>query len=85
MTASRTYLIFGDIEGELDTLRVECTKCVRKDRYSVPKPAAFLRGARHRLADSSLRLNPRAGCRFGLERTGERMLGTAQRRADEKT
>jgi hypothetical protein len=42
-------------------------------------------GARHRLSDSSLRLNPRAGCRFGLERTGERMLGTAQRHADEKT
>src|SRR5215831_18483821 len=47
-------------------------------------PAAFLR-ARHRLADSGLRLEPRAGCRFGLERTGERMLGAAQRHADEKT
>ena len=31
----RTYLIFGDIEGKLDTLRVECTKCARKGRYSV--------------------------------------------------
>ena len=30
----RTYLIFGDIEGKLDVLRVECTKCARKGRYS---------------------------------------------------
>jgi hypothetical protein len=22
----RTYLVFGDIEGKLDVLRVECTK-----------------------------------------------------------
>jgi hypothetical protein len=29
------YLIFGDIQGKLDTLRVECTKCARKGRYSV--------------------------------------------------
>jgi hypothetical protein len=33
----RTYLVFGDIEGKLDTLRVECTKCPRKGRYSVRK------------------------------------------------
>ena len=32
---TRTYLIFGDIEGKLDVLRVECTKCARKGRYSV--------------------------------------------------
>jgi hypothetical protein len=25
----RNYLIFGDIEGKLDVLRVECTKCAR--------------------------------------------------------
>jgi hypothetical protein len=31
----RTYLVFGDIEGKLDVLRVECTKCARKGRYSV--------------------------------------------------
>jgi hypothetical protein len=31
----RTYLIFGDIEGKLDVLRVECSKCTRKGRYSV--------------------------------------------------
>jgi hypothetical protein len=31
----RTYLAFADIEGKLDTLRVECTKCARKGRYSV--------------------------------------------------
>jgi hypothetical protein len=23
---ARTYLVFGDIEGKLDVLRVECTK-----------------------------------------------------------
>jgi hypothetical protein len=34
---ARTYLVFGDIEGKLDTLRVECTKCPRKGRYSVHK------------------------------------------------
>jgi hypothetical protein len=33
----RTYLVFGDIEGKLDVLRVECTKCARKGRYSVAK------------------------------------------------
>jgi len=32
---ARSYLIFGDIEGKLDVLRVECTKCARKGRYSV--------------------------------------------------
>jgi hypothetical protein len=29
--------MFGDIEGKLDVLRVECTKCARKGRYSVRK------------------------------------------------
>ena len=33
----RGYLTFGDIEGKLDVLRVECTKCDRKGRYSVAK------------------------------------------------
>jgi hypothetical protein len=33
----RTYLTFGDIEGKLDMLRVECTRCQRKVRYSVAK------------------------------------------------
>jgi hypothetical protein len=33
----RSYLIFGDIEGKLDVLRVECTKYDRKGRYSVAK------------------------------------------------
>jgi hypothetical protein len=32
---ARGYLIFGDIKGKLDVLRVECTKCERKGRYSV--------------------------------------------------
>jgi hypothetical protein len=31
------YLTFGDIEGKLDILRVECTRCSRKGRYSVAK------------------------------------------------
>jgi len=26
----RTYVVFGDIEGKLDVLRVECTRCQRK-------------------------------------------------------
>jgi hypothetical protein len=34
---SRTFLIFGDIEGKLDVLNVECTKCARKGRYRVCK------------------------------------------------
>jgi hypothetical protein len=34
---SRGYVVFGDIEGKLDVLRVECTKCDRKGRYSVAK------------------------------------------------
>jgi hypothetical protein len=34
---SRTYPIFGNIEGKLDVLRVECTKCDRKGRYHVHK------------------------------------------------
>jgi hypothetical protein len=33
--SARTYLVFGDIEGKLDVLRVECTKCARRGRYSV--------------------------------------------------
>jgi hypothetical protein len=28
----RTYAIFGDIEGKLDVLRVECTKCEMHQR-----------------------------------------------------
>jgi|GEM_PF-1205733 len=34
---ARAYLIFGDIGGKLDVLRVECTRCDRKGRYSVAK------------------------------------------------
>ena len=34
---ARTYLVFGDIEGKLDVLRVECTRCGRKGRYHVYK------------------------------------------------
>jgi hypothetical protein len=36
-TMPRTYLVFGAIEGKLDVLRVECTKCDRKGRYHVHK------------------------------------------------
>src|SRR3974377_1140648 len=32
---ARTYLIFGDIEGKLNVLRVECTRCRCKGRYGV--------------------------------------------------
>jgi hypothetical protein len=31
----RNYLVFGDIEGKLDVLRVECTKCNRRGVYCV--------------------------------------------------
>jgi hypothetical protein len=34
---ARTYLVFGDIEGKLDMLRVECTRCPRKGSYIVRK------------------------------------------------
>ena len=34
---ARTYLVFGDIEGKLDLLRVECTRCGRKGRYHIYK------------------------------------------------
>jgi hypothetical protein len=34
---ARFIFVFGDIEGKLDVLRVECTKCRRKGRYSVPR------------------------------------------------
>src|SRR5262249_32148795 len=37
LMATRTYPVFADIEGKLDVLRVECTKCPRKGRYSVHK------------------------------------------------
>ena len=29
-----SYLVFGDIEGKLDVLRVECTKCDRKAAFT---------------------------------------------------
>src|SRR6516164_3640015 len=34
---TRTFLIFGNIEGKLEVLRVECGRCQRKGRYSVRK------------------------------------------------
>ena len=37
LAVARTYLTFGDLEGKLDVLRVECSRCQRKGRYSVAK------------------------------------------------
>jgi len=34
---ARAYLVFGDMEGKLDVLCVECTKYERKCRYPVRK------------------------------------------------
>ena len=34
---ARDFLVFGDIQGRLTMLRVECTRCDRKGRYSVAK------------------------------------------------
>jgi hypothetical protein len=34
---ARTYLVFGDIEGKLDVLRVECSRCGRKGQYRVQR------------------------------------------------
>ena len=34
---ARTYLVFGDIEGKLDMLHVECSRCGRRGRYNVGK------------------------------------------------
>src|SRR5262245_56979338 len=35
--ARRDYICFGDIEGKLEVLRVECTRCDRRGRYHVHK------------------------------------------------
>jgi hypothetical protein len=43
---AHTYLVFGDIEGKLDVLRVECTKCPRKGRYSVARLIREITAAR---------------------------------------
>jgi len=62
--------------------RYSC-RCICRDVGSLASGA----GIRDRLcpfADGRLRLDPSAGRCLGLERTGERMLGTAQRHADEK-
>jgi len=34
---ARAYLVFGDIEGKLEVLHVECTKCGRGGRYGVAR------------------------------------------------
>jgi hypothetical protein len=33
----RSYLVFGDIEGKLEVLRIECTKCGRGGHYGVAR------------------------------------------------
>jgi hypothetical protein len=47
----RAYLMFGDIEDKLDVLRVECTKCARKGRYSVRRRR---RSSRRRTSSSMM-------------------------------
>ena len=59
---ARSYLIFGDIEGKLDVLRVECTRCDRKGRYHVAnanrearppgQPGEVTRNAERRLSEA---------------------------------
>jgi hypothetical protein len=47
----QTYLIFADIEGKFDVLRVECTKCDRKGPHkstTAPvRPPAPRQGVHH--------------------------------------
>jgi len=43
---AKTYLTFGDIEGKLEVLRVECSRCQRKGRHSVAKLIREVRAPR---------------------------------------
>jgi hypothetical protein len=46
---ARSYIVFGDVEGKLAMLLVECTQCQRKGRYSVLKLIhGYRKGARAR-------------------------------------
>src|SRR5215469_5040066 len=54
---SRTYLIFGDIEGKLDVLRVECTKCARKGRYISAKGVPICSWAMCRASSPSIAIS----------------------------
>ena len=58
----RTYLIFGDIEGKLDVLNVECAKCARKGRYHVQRLIEVY-GRR-----GNVEMVVRPGCRWGCRR-----------------
>ena len=49
----RNYLTFGDIEGKLEGLRVECSKCPRKGRYSVARLKVLTKKSRFRVGDSN--------------------------------
>src|SRR5262249_8724261 len=53
----RTYLSFGDVEGALDTLRVECTKCPRKGRYISAKGAPICSWAMCRASSPSIAIS----------------------------
>ena len=61
---ARTYLVFGDIEGKLDVLRVECTKCPRKGRYHVAKLIEKYRpqSQHDEMEGAAQRRLPQAGC-----------------------
>jgi len=43
---ARGYLVFGDIEGKLDVLRVECARCQRKGRYNIKQANRKIRAQR---------------------------------------
>jgi hypothetical protein len=62
---ARTYLVFGDIDGKLDVLRVECARCQRKGRYHVRKLIEKHHGRRTRPVRSRPRFE-RELCRFSL-------------------
>jgi len=57
MMPQRTYLVFGDIEGALDTLRVECTKCSRKGRYISAKGVPICSWAMCRASSPSIAIS----------------------------
>jgi hypothetical protein len=67
---ARSYLTFGDIEGKLDMLRIECTRCDRKGRYSVAKLIARhgRRGTMMKVERAAQRRLSEAGCAHLSER-----------------
>jgi len=80
---TRSYLVFGDIDGKLDVLRVECTRCDRKGRYSVAKLIAKhrrrgnlmkWRDAKRRLSEAR-RDRTAQSLRLGVSRPAEGIVG----------